>query len=105
MSGCLDILHGMRAITAGLATASVAVPLATAWALIRPWEHRVPLFPYGQYGVESDWRTSTLIWAGLGVVALGVLGAALWGRARWSVRREPVRREPGRGSHPSLDPS
>jgi len=119
------LLHGWVAILAGLAwgtwrrsrgeampglaAASVAVPLATAWALIRPWEHRVPLFPYGQYGVESDWRTSTVIWSGLGVVALGVLGAALWGRARWSVRREPVRRSPVHDSpshpyHPSLDP-
>ena len=69
----------------GLAAASVAVPLATAWALIRPWEHRLPVFPYGDGGDGgdgADWSGSVRVWVVLGVVAVAMLAVGVADRGR-----------------------
>ena len=96
------LLHGLVAIAAGLAwatwrrsmgeampglaTASVAVPLATAWAIVRPWEHRVPVFPYGEFGVADDWRLSAVLWAALAAAALLLIAYAVI-EMRWVRKR------------------
>jgi hypothetical protein len=52
--------------------AIVVVPAVTAWALVRPLQQQLPVFPYtfgGQYG---DWGSSAAGWTAAGVLA-GVL--------------------------------
>lgn len=82
----------------GLAAATVTVPLATAWALARPFEHELPVFPYGYAGLESDWRLSTTGWCIAAVVAALALAGALtdarWWRAGISRRPGPSRGAP-----------
>jgi hypothetical protein len=71
--------------TPGLVLATAVVPLTSAWALVRPLETRLPVFPYGSSSA-SDWTTSTVGWLTLGTLALIVLAAALSDPPWWSVR-------------------
>lgn len=68
----------------GLMLATAVVPLTSAWALVRPLENRLPVFPYGTSSA-GDWGTSTVGWVSAGTVALVVLAAALGGAPWWSV--------------------
>jgi hypothetical protein len=69
----------------GLVLATAVIPLTSAWALVRPLETRLPVFPYGDSSA-GDWAASTLGWAILGALALVVLAAALSEAPWWSVR-------------------
>lgn len=71
--------------TPGLNLATTVVPLTTAWALVRPFESRLNVFPYGTSSADS-WATSTSGWIALGTTAVVLLAAALcdapWRRTR-----------------------
>jgi hypothetical protein len=71
--------------TPGLLLATAAVPLTSAWALVRPFDSTLPVFPYGTSSA-GDWAASTLGWVLLGTLALGVLAAALSDAPWWSAR-------------------
>lgn len=53
--------------------AAIVLPLVTAWALIRPMELKVPVFPYAPDGYGGSWTSSTVGWSIAGAVALIVL--------------------------------
>ncbi|MCI1747248.1 MAG: hypothetical protein LKI24_03515 [Acidipropionibacterium sp.] len=53
--------------------AAIVLPLVTAWALIRPMELRIPVFPYATHGYGGSWTSSTAGWSIAGAVALIVL--------------------------------
>jgi len=73
--------------TPGLAAAMVIVPLATAWALIRPFSGELPLFPYADGSDDfGNWDVSRAGWAGL-VACAGTLLALAMSDARWLVIR------------------
>ncbi|MFI7587192.1 hypothetical protein ACIB24_08980 [Spongisporangium articulatum] len=59
--------------TPGQRWALTVVPLATAWALVRPFERQLPVFPYAFGGAYGDWTTSAAGWSVLGVAAAAVL--------------------------------
>jgi hypothetical protein len=69
----------------GLRLATAVVPLTSAWALVRPFETTVAVFPYGDSSA-GDWAASTLGWGLVGAVALVVLAAALAEAPWWTVR-------------------
>jgi hypothetical protein len=71
--------------TPGLALATAVVPLTTAWALVRPFDSTLPVFPYGDSSA-GDWAASTLGWVVLGSLAVVALVAALFEAPWWSVR-------------------
>lgn len=52
--------------TPGQRFALAAVPLTTAWALVRPLEDWLPVFPYGP---TADWPASAVGWAAAGAGA------------------------------------
>ncbi len=58
------------AATPGNRFATAVVPLAAAWALARPLETRLPIFPYGPAGPAANWAGSTWLWATAGATAL-----------------------------------
>jgi hypothetical protein len=63
--------------------ALVVVPLATAWALVRPASEWVPVFPYADgTGEFGDWDASRAGWSALAAGAVVLLAAAL-ADARW----------------------
>ena len=95
--------------TPGLVLATAVVPVTSAWALVRPWEERLPVFPYGTSSA-GEWATSTTAWVILGALALVVLAAALsdapwwWVRAPRSGDRGPRSQPAGcRSDHPAAD--
>lgn len=64
--------------TPGQRLALVVVPVTTAWALVRPAQEWLPVFPYGPDGADSaDWRASVVGWAVLGLAAALVLAVLL----------------------------
>lgn len=64
--------------TPGLAAAMVVVPLATAWALIRPFAGEVPVFPYADgSGDFGSWDVSRAGWAGLVACSATLLALAI----------------------------
>ncbi|MGN0063367.1 MAG: hypothetical protein ACI379_03935 [Nocardioides sp.] len=67
--------------TPGQRLAAAVIPLTAAWALLRPLERQLPLFPFGPAG-RGDWGTSLIGWvlAGCAGVALTALVLALDGR-------------------------
>lgn len=69
--------------TPGIAFAATIVPVAALWALVRPFAHTAPVFPYADKGY-GDWTTSRAGWtagAALAVVCLAlVLSDARWWR-------------------------
>ena len=68
----------------GLLLATAIVPLTSAWALVRPVEGTLPVFPYGSNSA-GDWAASTAGWVAVGTVSLVVLVAALADARWWSV--------------------
>jgi hypothetical protein len=52
--------------------ALATVPATTAWALVKPLEKQVPVFPYAFGGEYGDWGVSAAGWTATGVLA-GVL--------------------------------
>jgi hypothetical protein len=79
----------------GLAFATAMVPTATAWALLRPLDGQLPVFPYGTTP-SSGWDHSTAGWLVLGLCAVVALCAVL-GEARWwslSWRSRPAHNSP-----------
>ncbi len=71
--------------TPGLLLAASVVPVTSAWALVRPLEATLPVFPYGTSSA-TDWATSTAGWLALGTLAVVLLTAALVAGPWWSVR-------------------
>lgn len=61
----------------GLRVATVVVPVASAWALIRPLAGPLPVFPYAQGGEFGDWRASLEGWLVAGAVSLVLLALTL----------------------------
>ncbi len=80
----------------GLRLAVAVVPVTSAWALVRPFEATVPVFPYGTSSA-NDWAASTAGWLALGVLAIVLLMAALLSGPWWSVQlrrlTDPLPRE------------
>jgi len=95
-------LHGVVAVAAAMAWTSwrraagaarpgsiLAVgvlPLATAWALVRPLEGTLPVFPYGP-GAGAGWETSRAGWLVVGIGAVVLLVATLADGRWWPVSR------------------
>jgi hypothetical protein len=69
----------------GMPLATWVVPLLTGWALTRPFDKQLPVFPYGPGG-SGDWDASLTAWACLGVAAIALLLAALADAPWWTVR-------------------
>lgn len=70
----------------GLLVAPVIVGVTLSWALVRPFEEVLAVFPYGTSSTR-DWQLSVAGWATMGVAALLVLGAALAEAPWWRSRR------------------
>lgn len=68
----------------GLVLTTAVVPLTAAWALVRPFEATLPVFPYGTNSA-ADWAGSMVGWGVLGTLALIVLAAALSDAPWWSM--------------------
>ncbi len=65
----------------GLRFATAVVPTTTAWALLRPLDGHLSVFPFGTT-TPTGWGHSTTGWVTLAIVALVTLGAVL-ADARW----------------------
>lgn len=63
--------------TPGHHWAALVVPAVTAWAIVRPAQMRVPVFPYATHGVGGSWTSSTVGWSILGATALVLLAGLL----------------------------
>lgn len=68
----------------GMLFATAVVPTVTAWALIRPFDEHLVVFPYGST-TPQGWDLSVAGWSILAASAVAVLTAALadapwWGR-------------------------
>ena len=83
----------------GTPLAISVVPLLTGWALTRPFNERLPVFPYGSQG-SGDWGASLAGWTCLGVAAVAILLAALADAPWWTLRC----RDAGRLGEVDLDP-
>ncbi|VEI03499.1 Uncharacterised protein [Acidipropionibacterium jensenii] len=78
----LVMVWGTARRCAGSATpghhwAALVVPAVTAWAIVRPAQMRVPVFPYATHGVGGSWTSSTVGWSILGATALVLLAGLL----------------------------
>lgn len=67
--------------TPGIAFASVVIPIAALWALLRPFPESLPVFPYAGHGYGS-WTTSSTLWLTVGAIALLALPMTL-SDVRW----------------------
>lgn len=83
--------------TPGQRWAVSAVPVVMAWALVRPLEEQLPVFPYAFGGPYGDWGASALLWTVATAVGLLALGLALVGVGE----RPRLRRTDGVDSPPS----
>ncbi len=73
--------------TPGARLAIAVVPVATAWALVRPFPEVLPVFPYADgSGDFGDWDTSRAGWQALAAAAVVLLSAGL-AEVRWWRRR------------------
>ena len=54
----------------GLLMAATVVPVTSAWALVRPFDASLPVFPYGTSSA-GDWAASTAGWVVLGICGHG----------------------------------
>lgn len=70
----------------GFRAAAAAVPVATAWAVVRPLHAHAPVFPF----TDGGWQVSARGWLCAGVLATAVLGLALT-----EVAARPGSRRPG----------
>lgn len=73
----------------GLLLASAVVPATTVWALVRPFETHLAVFPYGTDSAAT-WTASGIGWGAAGVAALVVGAAALGDAPWWAARRRAV---------------
>ena len=71
--------------TPGIGFAAVLVPVATFWALMRPFAGALPVFPY----VGGAWTTSTVGWIGAGSAASVWLALVLSDIHWWRVGSLP----------------
>jgi hypothetical protein len=73
--------------------ALTVVPIATGWALIRPFDSLLPVFPYG----NDAWARSTLGWSVFGAIGLLGFGLVLAESSWWLLRRvgSDVGKKPG----------
>ncbi len=53
--------------------ALAVVPATTAWALVKPWNQQLPVFPYTSGGEYGDWAVSAAGWTAVGVLAAVLL--------------------------------
>lgn len=85
----------------GLLFASAVAPATTAWALVRPFDGQLVVFPYGTTS-PSGWQLSAIAWAGSGMLALGILVAAVAEAPWWRRRghRSPASRQPALQERP-----
>jgi hypothetical protein len=65
----------------GLRFATAVVPATTAWALLRPFDAHLAVFPYATTA-PGGWDHSAMAWVALTVAAVVVLGVVL-ADARW----------------------
>lgn len=65
----------------GLRFATAIVPVTTGWALLRPFDHLLAVFPYATTS-PAGWDRSAVGWVALTVAAVVVLGVVL-ADARW----------------------
>lgn len=77
--------------TPGQRWAIAVVPVSAAWALVRPWEERLPVFPYAD-GPTAGWAASTAGWLVATAAALLVLAWTLSRAGRPLAREAPYRR-------------
>lgn len=75
--------------TPGMPLAITVVPMVTGWALTRPLEQQLPVFPYAPEG-SGDWGASLAGWTCLGVTAVVILLTALADAPWWTVSRRAV---------------
>lgn len=62
----------------GSSLALAVVPLATAWALVRPLSELLPVFPYADGSGEfGSWGTSAWLWCALAGCGVALLAAGL----------------------------
>ena len=66
----------------GLLFATAVVPAVTAFALVRPFDAHLPVFPYATTSAQG-WQVSVVGWTGLGLLAGLVLIAALTEAPWW----------------------
>jgi hypothetical protein len=69
----------------GLRFATAVVPATTAWALLRPLDRHLAVFPYAT-ATPAGWDHSTLAWAALATVSVLVLGVVLADVRWWRLR-------------------
>lgn len=74
--------RGRGEATPGLRIATIVVPVATAWALARPLQRLVPVFPYGT-SAPSEWTASAAGWSLLAVLAMLAVICSLAEVGRW----------------------
>jgi hypothetical protein len=65
----------------GLRFATAVVPATTAWALLRPFDRHLPIFPYATTS-PGGWDHSATGWVALSIAAVVVLSVVL-ADARW----------------------
>jgi hypothetical protein len=65
----------------GLRFATAVVPATTAWALLRPFDRHLAVFPYATT-TAGGWDHSVTGWVALTIAAVAVLGFVL-ADARW----------------------
>ena len=69
----------------GMPLAISVVPLLTGWALTRPFDEQLPVFPYAPEG-SGDWGASLVGWACLSMASVILLLAALADAPWWTLR-------------------
>jgi hypothetical protein len=68
--------------TPGQRWATTIVPLATAWALVKPLKRQLPVFPYAYGGKYGDRHTSSTDRCATGALAGAVIALTLTGEGR-----------------------
>jgi hypothetical protein len=69
----------------GLRFATAVVPATTAWALLRPFDGHLSVFPYATT-TPAGWDRSATVWVALSIAAVTVLGVALADSRWWHLR-------------------
>lgn len=73
----------------GLRFATAVVPATTAWALLRPFDSRLPVFPYATTSPVS-WEQSATGWVALSIAACVGLCVVLADARWWKLRSRPA---------------
>ncbi|WP_433219706.1 hypothetical protein ACQP00_15955 [Dactylosporangium sp. CS-047395] len=63
--------------TPGQRWAIAVIPAVTVWALVRPFERHLPVFPYASGGDYGNWTASGTGWTATGAAALAALAVTL----------------------------